>query len=169
MFVRVFSYMPWAVAISRLHHDHEGELHLGKLWGKGHQTPIAAFTAVIGVLSILGMPLMAGYSARFALWRELSSVAPAVAMFSLLGNLGLMIGGLRILNALFIPFAAVEAPASPLTEEPVTGSPRMINDQLFSLVLYVGWLAVMSAVGFFSQLYIPWIENLLFIFERLSG
>ncbi len=169
MFVRVFSYMPWAAAISRLSYDHNRELQLGKLWGKGNQTPLTASMAVIGVISLLGMPLLAGYSARFALWRELSSAAPLAAMLSLAGNIGLLIGGLRILDALFIPFPEKVEPASPLRDDPAAAPQRTITDRLFVLILYFGWLAVMTAVGFFSQLYLPWIDNLLVIFERLGN
>jgi NADH-quinone oxidoreductase subunit N len=167
MFVRIFSYMPWAVAVSRLNHHHQGELRLGKLWGRGYQTPLAASMAVIGISSLLGLPLLAGYSARFALWREVSSVAPTLAIAALVGNTGLLIGGLRALNALFIPFEE-DISFSPLSENPEEVRWN-IRDNFFSLTLYLCWLLTMTAIGFFPQLYLSAIEKLLFIFERLSS
>jgi len=167
--VRVFSYMPWAAATSQIRDHYQGELSLDRLWGKGHQTPLAGITVLIGIFSLLGMPLLAGYSARFALWQSLAAVSPGIALAALFGNLGLLVGGLRALNALFVPFASSEGVSAPDLEDVLGEGRRALVDRFFTWIIYVLWILVMLAIGFFPQIYLPWIENLLFIFERLGA
>ncbi len=102
MVVRILAMMPWAAALSRLHADHPGPLRLDTLAGAGHRAPITAGVLITSGLSLAGLPLLAGFSTRFALWRELSGIAPLLTLAALVGNTGLVIASLRILFTLFI-------------------------------------------------------------------
>ena len=166
--VRVFSYIPWAAAISTMKDHHKGELSLDVLWGKGHQTPLSAVTVAIGIFSLLGMPLLAGYSARFALWQSVADVSPAIALAALFGNLGLLVGGLRTLNALFIPFAGKESVFALDFDSLLEERRNALVERFFTWIIYVIWVLILMAIGFFPQIYLPWIENLLLLFERLG-
>lgn len=168
MAVRVFSYVPWAAAISTIKDHHRGELSLDALWGKGHQTPLSAVTVTVGIFSLIGMPLLAGYSARFALWQSLAEVSPGIAMAALFGNLGLLVGGLRVLNALFIPFGREEGVSAPALEFGLEERRNAMVERFFTMIVYVLWVLILMAIGFFPQIYLPWIENLLLLFERLG-
>lgn len=167
--VRVFSYIPWASAISTIKDHHQGELSLDVLWGKGHQTPLSAVTAAIGIFSLMGMPLLAGYSARFALWQSLADVSPAIALAALFGNLGILVGGLRTLNALFIPFEGKESIFALDFDSLLEERRNALVERFFTWIIYVIWVLILMTIGFFPQIYLPWVENLLLLFERLGS
>jgi NADH-quinone oxidoreductase subunit N len=158
MFVRVFSIMPWAAAVSRFKSDYSGPLKLGNLTGSGRQIPITAGFLIAGGFSLAGLPLLAGFSARFALWREISGAAPLLTLAALVGNTGLVIASLRLLFALFI-------------NDPVQSYRENQTQNIGSFQwLIVGLLGIILAVlGFFPQIYLPAIEKLLFVFERLGA
>lgn len=167
LIVRMLAAIPWAAAISQLWGQLRGELSLDSLRGQGHRLPLYSGMVVIGLMSLAGVPMLASFSVRFSLWRTLSGLDPAAAGFALVGSIGVLIGGLRVLHALFIPLTA----AQPLDEdqdvltEPV--QPR--QDNLFNWVLYFVLLIFLILVGYLPGVYLPWIERLLTMFERLGA
>lgn len=158
MVVRILAMMPWAAALSRLHADHPGPLRLDTLAGAGHRAPITAGVLITSGLSLAGLPLLAGFSTRFALWRELSGIAPLLTLAALVGNTGLVIASLRILFTLFI-----NEPSQPDRDE----HDQAIGAFQWFLVASLG--ITLAIIGFFPQIYLPAIEKLLFVFERLGG
>lgn len=158
MVVRILSMMPWAVAVSRLRADHPGPLRLDTLAGAGHRVPVTAGMLIVSGFSLAGLPLLAGFSARFALWRELSGAAPLLALAALVANTGLVIAALRSLFTLFI--------TEPASFEGVEHN-QAISAFHWFLVAVLG--LVLAVVGFFPQIYLPAIEKLLFVFERLGA
>jgi formate hydrogenlyase subunit 3/multisubunit Na+/H+ antiporter MnhD subunit len=156
MFVRVFSTMPWAASVSWLREEN-GSLVLSDLVGAGHRYPIAAGVLISGGFSLAGIPLLAGFGARFAFWQQISIIAPFVALAALAGNTGLIIASLRSLNALFISL--------PGSEVDLRGGQ---NGGLYWLLVGLLGLALLT-IGLLPQLYLPAIEKLLFIFERLGA
>lgn len=158
MFVRIFSMMPWAAAVSRYKNNRPGPLKLENLAGSGHRMPITAGVLVIGSFSLAGLPLLAGFSARFALWRELSGVAPLISLIALVGNTCLVIAALRLLFTLFIA-------NPPHSEEYEDRQPIAAFQWLMVGILGL----ILAVIGFFPQIYLPAIEKLLFVFERLGA
>lgn len=159
MFARVFSMMPWAASISYLREANNGNLDLGVLPGVGHRYPFASGILIIGGLSLAGIPLLAGFSARFAFWRAISGSAPLLSLLALLGNAGLVIASLRVIFSLFISFP--DQALEDAGEKPGIAAFSWLLVGLFGIFLAV--------VGFFPQLYLPSLEKLLFIFERLGA
>jgi formate hydrogenlyase subunit 3/multisubunit Na+/H+ antiporter MnhD subunit len=159
MFARVFSMMPWAAAISYLWEANHGDLDLDSLRGIGHRFPFASGILMIGGLSLAGIPLLAGFSARFAFWRAISGAAPLLSLLALAGNAGLVIASLRVLFSLFISFP----------DQVLEDASERSGNAAFSW-LFVSLLAIfLAVVGFFPQIYLPSLERLLFIFERLGA
>ena len=160
MVARSISFMPWAASVSRLRAAHSASLTMDKLQGAGHRMPLTAAMIVLGQFSLLGLPLLAGFSSRFALWQGLAPLDPWLAALTLGGHLGLMLGGLRTLNTLFIPLETSRNPE----EEQQSVRP----ENLGVWTGFVGLLLIFAAIGFFPQVYLPWIEKLIYLFERLG-
>jgi formate hydrogenlyase subunit 3/multisubunit Na+/H+ antiporter MnhD subunit len=164
--VRMLAVIPWAVAISRLWGQHKGDISLDRLRGQGHQLPLYSGMVVIGLMSLAGVPMLASFSVRFSLWRSLSGLDPAAAALGLVGNIGLMVGALRVLYALFIPLAVAQAPEDDL--DVLAERVQTRQDNLFDWVMYFGLLIFLTLVGYLPGVYLPWIERLLTMFERLG-
>jgi NADH:ubiquinone oxidoreductase subunit 2 (subunit N) len=167
--VRLFSYVLWAVAVSRFWVWGGGALSLDAYRGKGHQMPILAVTAVIGQFSLAGLPLLAGFSARYSLFKMLSGISPLVTVLALVGNIGLLVGAIRTLNALFVPLPEEDRNLLDPSGGVLTSDGSVISTRLMEWILYGLVVLILLVVGVFPQLYLPWVEKLLLIFERLGG
>jgi NADH:ubiquinone oxidoreductase subunit 2 (subunit N) len=166
--VRVFSFVPWAAAVSRIWNRFDGKLDLEYLRGRGHQVPLTAGMAILGQLSLAGVPLLAGFSARYTLFRELGGLSPLAGGMVLLGTVGLLVGAVRTLNSLFIPLPE-EANLVDTTGGILSREGSVVSERLFEWITYVLLLLLLAVVGLLPQLYLPWVEKLLLLFERIGG
>ncbi|MBN2043878.1 MAG: hypothetical protein JW757_02560 [Anaerolineales bacterium] len=157
LFVRIFSAMPWAASVSWLQEESGIGLELPNLVGFGHRYPIAAGILVSGGFSLAGLPLLAGFGAKFAFWQAISSDSPVLSLAALAGNTGLVIASLRALNTLFISFPVQQGDDQGVHN----GAFYWLMVGLFGFLLFV--------IGLFPQVYITFIERLLFVFERLGA
>jgi len=166
--VRVFSFVPWAAAVSRIWNQFNGDLELQHVQGRGHQMPLAAGMVIVSQLSLTGVPLLAGFSARYTLFRELAGVSPLAGGMVLVGAVGLMVGAIRTLNRLFIPLPEegrlVDSSGGILSREG-----EVVSERLFEWIIYGLLVLLLVAVGLFPQLYLPWVEKLLLLFGRIGG
>jgi len=94
----------WALSLSSIYNtenlpDHE-TLHYHSVKGIARRMPISALGMILGCFSLAGMPLLAGFPVHLPLWRELAINAPIVAVFTLLGSIGLFSSGLRTMAVL---------------------------------------------------------------------
>lgn len=167
--VRLFSYVTWSVGVSRFWVLNNGSLSLDDYRGKGHQTPLLAATVVIGQLSLAGVPLLAGFSARFSLFKVLPEVSPLIAAIALVGNAGLLVGGIRTISALFISLPVQDQGLFDQSVGVLTQEGNVVSERLMEWILYGLLIGMLIIVGVFPQLYLPWVEKLLLIFERLGG
>jgi NADH-quinone oxidoreductase subunit N len=168
MLVRVVSYVPLAAGVSMMMEKNEGTLRLDRLQGKGHQMPLIAGIVIIAQFSIVGVPLLVGFSARLALWRVLASVAPLIAGAALLGNIGLLVGAVRSLNDLFIPFdgdpSRVDTSGGIMAQDGVLVSERLLEWTVYAVLVFS-----VTLFSLFPQVYLPWVEKILLMFERIGG
>lgn len=169
MVARLLAYVPLAAGISMVWEATEGELRLDRLWGKGHQMPLIAGIVVLGQFAMVGVPLLVSFPARLALWRVLAGVAPLVAAIAFLGNIGLLVGAGRSLSALFVPFSNQD----PLQVDTSGGifarEGTLASERLLEWLVYLTLVFAVNLFGLFPQVYLPWIEKLLLIFERIGG
>jgi formate hydrogenlyase subunit 3/multisubunit Na+/H+ antiporter MnhD subunit len=66
----------------------------------GRGWPFAAYGAILAHLSLAGIPLLACFPIRQALWEGLARQSPGAAIWVLIGSLGLVTGALRNLAVL---------------------------------------------------------------------
>ena len=89
----------WALSLSILRRS-DRTFHLASMAGVAHSYPFAAAGIVLASLSSAGFPLLAGFPPRLALWQGLSSESSALAVWFLVGLLGLLVGAVRQLAVL---------------------------------------------------------------------
>ena len=169
MVARLVAYAPLAAGISMIWETTDGELRLDHLLGRGHKFPLVAGLVVIGHFSMVGVPLLVSFTARMALWRVLAGVAPLVAVIALLGNIGLLIGAGRSLSALFVPFSDRD----PLQVDTSGGifarEGTLVSERLLEWLVFLTMVIAINLFSLFPQVYLPWVEKLLLIFERIGG
>jgi len=134
-------------------HNETGTLHLDNLRGLAYRLPLAASALLLSLLSLSGLPLLAGFPARFALLEGLAQQSLPTALWVVLGTLGLLMAGLR-------------AMASAIwREEPVAAQVGESAGQI--VVLGIGALALL-VVGIWPQLTSPSMLDLLSAYVHLA-
>jgi formate hydrogenlyase subunit 3/multisubunit Na+/H+ antiporter MnhD subunit len=166
--VRLFSVVPWAAALSNIKHGNNGELWLDKLRGAGHKFPLSAAALVVANFSLIGIPFLAGFSAKFAFWRQLSAAAPFAAGIALVGTVGLGLGALRTLNALYAPLPDQDSTGIDPTAGILDQGGNIVSERLLEWVLFGLYVVMIGVIGIFPKLYLPWFEQILFIFDQLG-
>ena len=96
---RVLSLSIWSFSLSILKKQ-TSSLHFGEVKGLGRTWPAAAYGAILANLSLAGVPLLACFPIRQALWEGLARQTPGIALLMLIGSLGLVTGALRSLAVL---------------------------------------------------------------------
>lgn len=153
----------WALALSRLRSAQKlsppTDLSFDAVRGLGRRLPIAAGGLVLAHFSVAGLPLLAGFPVRLALWRELSGQSGLIAALVLLGSVGLLAGGLRTLAALV---------ASPQQESQEKIEGGRLFRQPVQVFLAVGAL-VLLLIGLMPQWFLPAIAGIAQAFGALAG
>jgi NADH-quinone oxidoreductase subunit N len=122
--------------------------------GIAFRYPIAASAVVLGMLSLAGFPLLAGFPVRLALWQGLATQSLVLSALSMLGSVGLIIAGLRTL-VVFV--AGRDADEWRVEETRRDG------------VLLVLGTAALFAAGLFPQLYLQALINMANMFVNFGG
>jgi len=97
---RILALGIWALALARLWRETGGDLSLRALQGMARTHPLRAFGALTGIFSLAGFPFLAGFPVQLALWGQLAQVSPSAAVWTVLGSVGLLAGGMRSLAVL---------------------------------------------------------------------
>jgi NADH:ubiquinone oxidoreductase subunit 2 (subunit N) len=168
--VRLFSVVIWAAALTYFKQKTEGELSMSNLHGVGYLHPLVSIGILVGQFSLFGLPFLAGFSSRVALWRLLSPVSPAASAMALLGTTGLMMGTIRTLNALFVSLPEGDEGASRDSFAGIVGQDgKLISERLLEWVLFGLYVALLSILGLFPTVYLPALERVLLIFNQIGG
>lgn len=138
----------WSLAMSSLKVD---DFDFNNLAGLIKTKPVESIALLAAGFSISGFPLLGFFPLRQALLENLAQGSIPVALWSIMGILGLTAGAIRILLS-FI--------ASPEI------NPRQVSDWRVVTLLILGVL-VLVLVGFFPQLFISPLFNLLNGFSNL--
>jgi formate hydrogenlyase subunit 3/multisubunit Na+/H+ antiporter MnhD subunit len=115
--------------------------------------PFAAYSAILASLSLAGIPLLANFPIREALWEGLARQTPSIALLVLIGSLGLVTGTLRSLAILSM------APEGTIWEMRESWPQRIF--------LMLGMLALFT-LGLFPQWATPILTRLPSVFEHLG-
>ncbi len=126
---------------------------LTDLQGAARRFPLAAAGIVLAMLSLSGVPLLAGFPLRQSLWETLAAESPLAAFWLGLSALGLWIASLRALAVLLM------APAD---------IPWQMDESPFQRVLLALGALALFVIGIFPQWVNPLLVNLPGMFERFG-
>jgi formate hydrogenlyase subunit 3/multisubunit Na+/H+ antiporter MnhD subunit len=149
----------WAAGLDHLRR-HQGGDTLAALHGAARKHPIPAAALVIGLLSLAGFPLTAGFTTRWPLLFLLAQIHPTAAIFLIVGALSISLVAARALAALL----STDSPPVPPSEvgvEPEELSPVAIG-------VYGLGFAVVFVVGLFPQWLLPLVANAASAFARYT-
>ncbi len=148
----------WSLALAVLQQSfgkkHQQGLSDSEMMGIVYKMPLTAASLSLAHFSIAGLPLMAGFPVLLSLLQRIASTAPTIAILTLIGTLGLFIGGLRTLAV--------------LVKEPKTESQDWQMQERGPVIFFliVGCLALF-AIGLFPQLFLPQAASLAQAFDHL--
>ncbi|MGA9190289.1 MAG: proton-conducting transporter membrane subunit [Anaerolineales bacterium] len=142
--VRVIGLAVWGLGISVLQRE-QSDRKTAALEGRGLDTPIASAAALVGLASLSGLPMTAGFPARWGLMAALAGQAPGVALLVIASVMAEGLACVKWLRVLL-------SPAGP---RPTRGHSRA--EYAF---LGLGISLVLS-LGLFPQLVFPWVVQAL--------
>jgi formate hydrogenlyase subunit 3/multisubunit Na+/H+ antiporter MnhD subunit len=149
---RLLSLGVWAYSLAVLNEE-AASLRFTDVKGLGRKLPFAASACALASLSLAGLPLLACFPVRQALWEGLARQSPGPAMLVLLGSLGLVTGAVRSL-------AVLSMAAEGTTWKSGESWPQRIFLALGALALLI--------LGLFPQWAAPLLERLPSVFEHLG-
>jgi formate hydrogenlyase subunit 3/multisubunit Na+/H+ antiporter MnhD subunit len=142
----------WALSIQILK-DHSATLFLKDTKGLIRSLPFAASGLVLANLALAGMPLLAGFPSRQALWEELAITSLPNVIWALVGSIGLLVSAVRVMIAISATQAGIQ------WESHETGAQRVL--------LLIGFFAILL-LGLFPQWVLPLWTKLPVIFSHLG-
>jgi len=168
MIPRAAVFTLWAISLSIIKRRMQGDLRLASVQGLGRLRPILTFSLLLAHFSLAGLPFLAGFPVRLVLWEQLAGAFPILAGGAILGNLGILAGGLRSMSIFFT------APEHEQTDEqdaleqlpvsPVTTPERLLSRTFFAISALV-----IVFLGLFPGALMPILDRLVLMFEQLGG
>jgi len=149
---RSLALLVWAMSLTRLKEQVE-PLRFSAVQGLASSHPVTAAGLVLAHLSVAGFPLLAGFPVRLVLWEGLASQSLTIALWFLIGILGLLTGVTRTLAVLVM---------SP------KGTEWQIQERWGSGILIGIGAMSLFILGIFPQLFRPILANLPAMFEHLG-
>ena len=147
----------WALALSTINKATPSTgnslLKFSAVQGVARQMPVASIAMLVSNFSVAGLPLLAGFPPRLALWSGLANQSLLLAIITMLGCIGLLVSGIRSLRIL------------------ITGSQGMswsIKEKLgATLFLSIGVTLILLA-GLFPQWLSPSLAQVSQVFSNLT-
>ena len=96
---RALAFVVWSLALTILK-EHSETMRFSSVRGMLRTFPLASAGLILASLSTSGLPLLAGFPARLALWDALARTSLITAMWMGIGILGLFITSFRMLAVL---------------------------------------------------------------------
>jgi formate hydrogenlyase subunit 3/multisubunit Na+/H+ antiporter MnhD subunit len=128
--------------------------------------PLLVLTLVAGLFSIAGAPLLGTFPAHLSIWRGLGEQSVLLLVLSLLGSLGLLAAGIRLLLA---GLAAARKPAAAPASRDVTGRPveprhDFANPYIWGF--FIIWVVTLLGYGLLPAFLAP-VSRLAAMFSQL--
>lgn len=144
----------WALSLSILKSEsNDKPLSFVTMQGLAHAYPLASAGLILAALSTAGFPLLAGFPPRLALWEGLAQQSLGMAIWFLIGLLGLLTGAVRMLAVLVMN-----------KEETVWISKETWTQRGMLGVGLIG----LFILGLFPQVLRPILEKLPLMFQHLG-
>ena len=156
--MRGLALLMWGVGLSQLRRA-AGSDDFDSLRGLARRYPLPAAAVVLGMLSLVGVPVTAGFPGRWALLNLLthSQRDPRAALLLLLGMASVALVCVRGLAALL---TLREGEPEPWAEA--------FSAHRASIVVYGAGLATLLVLGAFPQWLLPTIARAAFVFARIG-
>jgi formate hydrogenlyase subunit 3/multisubunit Na+/H+ antiporter MnhD subunit len=149
---RGFELAVWGLSVSILKNESES-LRFRSLQGLARSYPLVTAGLVFAHLSMTGFPLLAGFPPRLALWEQLARGSLGLALWLLVGLLGLLFGALRTLAVLAMA--------------PENTPWKLKESRIQAIMLGVG-VTCLFVIGMFPQVLHPFLVQLPSMFEHLA-
>jgi NADH-quinone oxidoreductase subunit N len=149
---RALTYAVWSLSLTILKERSE-TMRFSSVLGMLRTTPFASAGLVLASLSTSGLPLLAGFPARLALWDALARISLGTALWMGVGIIGLFVASFRMLAVLSM---ADEYTGWEVGEDWVQGT-----------MLGLGMIGLFI-LGLFPQLVQYFLSNLPNMFEHLG-
>jgi len=149
---RSLALLVWAMSLTRIKMQTDS-MRFRAVQGLARTYPITTAGIILAHLSIAGLPLLAGFPIRLALWEGLAEQSLNVAFWFLIGTLGLLTGGIRTLAVM------VMAPEGTGWELRETRGP--------GILIGLGVIGLFI-LGIFPQSFRPILVNLPAMFEHFG-
>jgi formate hydrogenlyase subunit 3/multisubunit Na+/H+ antiporter MnhD subunit len=165
---RVVALVLWAIALTRIRSRMKGDLRFDGVRGLGRYRPLSSATLLIAHFSMAGLPLLAGFPVRLALWQHLADLYPVVAGGAILGSVGLLVGGLRTMETMFIPIEQ-EDPFDEDEPKTVTPLSKIEPERLLNWAFFAMSVGVLLVIGLFPQKLLPFLNQIAEMFQQFGG
>lgn len=142
----------WALGLSILQRR-TNTFEFSSMQGLARSYPLASAGVVVATLSSAGFPLLAGFATRLALWQGLSGESVGIAIWFLIGLLGLLIAAVRQLQVL-------------VTQK--EDHPWSIGEDLTQRGMLGFGMLVLFVLGIFPQVTGFIVKTLPLMFEHLN-
>lgn len=149
---RSLALLVWAMSLTRLR-EHAESLRFSTVQGMARTYPVMSIGLVLSHFSVAGLPLLAGFPVRLALWEGIASQSLGIAFWFLVGIVGLLTGATRTLAVLVM---APEGTGWELHERWGPG-----------ILIGVGVIGLF-VLGTFPQIFRPILVNLPAMFEHFG-
>jgi NADH:ubiquinone oxidoreductase subunit 2 (subunit N) len=146
---RMFSLGVLVLSWSILQHDMMATNPPDSLKNAMRNFPLAAAVLVCAIFSLAGVPLFAGFPTYYALWQALSRAFPLAQHATLIGCIGILTGGIRLLVAFM---------------DNLTSGPQELRESRGQRFFLGAGIAILLVLGLFPQLYLPVVSRLAFTF-----
>jgi formate hydrogenlyase subunit 3/multisubunit Na+/H+ antiporter MnhD subunit len=168
MIPRAVVFTLWAISLSMVKRRMHGDLRLASVQGLGRLRPVLTLSLLLAHFSLAGLPFLAGFPVRLVLWEQLAGVFPILAGGAILGNVGVLVGGLRSMSVFFTAPEQASPDAQDALEQlptpPVTSPERLLSWTFFAISALV-----IIFLGLFPGVFLPILNRLVLMFEQLGG
>lgn len=146
---RIWGLGVWALSMTIL--SQNGDLDFSHLQGALFRKPVATAALFLGLLSIGGIPLMAGFPTRQYVLENLAGLFPSAGWYIFIGMGCFLIGGCRLGVIM------------------VNGSEKSwkVTEDRFQVILLTIGCGVLFAIGLMPEWFVNWANILLQGFENL--
>jgi formate hydrogenlyase subunit 3/multisubunit Na+/H+ antiporter MnhD subunit len=142
----------WALSVSIIR-EHTHGLSFDRLRGEGRHFVISASCLFLALLTLVGFPLTAGFPVHLALLQGLGLQFPLAAYAVILGSIGLLMSGVRVLGILVM--GASDQPW------------QILEKKGQSLLLTLAGM-VLIILGIIPQWFYPMLFNMARVFLRIE-
>ncbi len=157
LFPRILAFGVWALSLSILK-THVFDFKFRNVQGYGRKFPISAIGIVLANFSVAGIPVLAGFPINLILWEQLATFGGWVAVATVVGSAGLIVGGLRSLAVL------VMGPE----EMPIPDDAEQDKESFFPSVMILVGVGAIFLVGLFPQWFFPLLTSITVTFGSLT-